>query len=153
MSKLPRIGWKPQNYEARVASSRIRCLNMIRELRSQRYPIEAYRERHAGGYRAVVFSKAYTPKDIALAQRLKAHGTTIVFDLCDNHFLLGPERVTRLKAMFELADRWVVSSPALAEVVRSELGVSRPLDVIEAGPAQLCQRSRGARGDPTRLVR
>jgi len=60
----------------------------------------------------VVFSKAYTNKDIVIAERLRAGGTKIVFDLCDNHFLLGEDRNARLKKMFELADHWVVSSEA-----------------------------------------
>jgi len=46
MSNASRIGWKPQNYEARVASARIRCLNTIRELRAHKYPVELYREGH-----------------------------------------------------------------------------------------------------------
>jgi hypothetical protein len=131
MSKSRRIGWKPQNYEARVASARIRCLNMIRELRAQQVPVELYRERRESGYEAVVFSKAYTEKDIAIARRLRQRGIRVVFDLCDNHFLLGPQRVARLRQMFELADQWVVSSEALAGVVRRNFATLKPLWVIE----------------------
>lgn len=131
MSNVSRIGWKPQNYEARVASARIRCLNTIRELRAEKFPVELYKERHEGAYKAVVFSKAYTDKDIALAQRLKSRGTVVVFDLCDNHFLLASERVARLRKMFGLADHWVVSSEALADVVRRNFATVKPLWVIE----------------------
>ena len=131
MSDSLRIGWKPQNYEARVASARIRCLNMIRELRAQKFPVELYRERHESSYDAVVFSKAYTAKDIVIAHRLRQRGTTVVFDLCDNHFLLEPDRVIRLKQMFELADQWVVSSDSLGEVVRRNVVGVKPLVVIE----------------------
>jgi hypothetical protein len=79
----------------------------------------------------VLFSKAYNSKDVALAERLKAQGVRILFDLCDNHFLLSDERVTRLRRMLALADHWVVSSDALAEVVREEMGDATPLTVIE----------------------
>jgi hypothetical protein len=131
MSNSPRIGWKPQNYEARVASARIRCLNMIRELRAERFPVELYRERRECDYDAVVFSKAYTEKDIAIARRLRQRGIRVVFDLCDNHFLLEPERVARLRRMFDLADRWIVSSEALGGVVRRHVDGGKPLAVIE----------------------
>lgn len=125
------VAWKPQNYESRVASVRIRCLSTLRHLRAERYPVELYRERHESAYRTVLFSKAYNSKDVALAERLKQQGVHILFDLCDNHFLLSGERVARLKRMFALADHWVVSSDALARVVRDELGEATPLTVIE----------------------
>lgn len=126
-----KIAWKPQNYEARVGSVRIRCLSTLRELHAERYPIELYKARREAAYSAVVFSKAYNSKDVALAERLHGRGVKIVFDICDNHFLLCNDRVTRLKRMFELADHWVVSSQALAGVVREKLGNDKPLTVIE----------------------
>ncbi|HHO68148.1 MAG TPA: hypothetical protein ENK12_03860 [Gammaproteobacteria bacterium] len=131
MTGRHKIAWKPQNYEARVASVRIRCLKPLRALRRQGMPIELYRERHERDYRLIIFSKAYHSRDVELARRLKARGVKIVFDLCDNHFLLAEERVARLKTMFGLADHWVVSSDALAEVVREQVPLERPLTVIE----------------------
>lgn len=110
---------------------RIRCLNTLRELRLQRYPIELFKERHVAGYKAVVFSKAYNSKHVDLAERLQRRGVKIVFDICDNHFLLGNERVDRLKRMFALADHWVASSQALASVVQDHLGDAKPITVIE----------------------
>ncbi len=104
----------------------------MKELRKQGMPIELYRERHERDYGLVIFSKAYHSRDVELAQRLKDRGTKIVFDICDNHFLLAPERVIRLKKMFGLADHWVVSSSALADVVRQEMANDEtPLTVIE----------------------
>jgi len=104
----------------------------MKVLRQQGLPIELYRERHENDYRLIIFSKAYHIRDVELARRLKARGIKIVFDLCDNHFLLASERVERLRAMLGLADHWVVSSRALAEVLRQEMaGVERPLTVIE----------------------
>jgi len=126
-----RIGWKPQNYESRVASVRIRCLNSIRELRAHGFPVELYRDRHQKTYKSVVFSKAYNARDIELAERLKSRGTRIIFDLCDNHFLLSDERVDRLTRMFAIADCWVVSSQAMADVVRRKFDSTKPLWVIE----------------------
>ncbi len=132
MTGRHKIAWKPQNYEARVASVRIRCLKPMKVLRRQGLSIELYRERHEKDYRLIIFSKAYHARDVELARRLKSRGTKIVFDLCDNHFLLASERVERLRAMLGLADHWVVSSRALADVVRQEMaGEERPLTVIE----------------------
>lgn len=131
MKQTSRIGWKPQNYESRVASVRIRCLNTIRELRAHGFPVELYRDRHRKKYKSVVFSKAYNPRDVELAERLKSRGTQIIFDLCDNHFLLSDERVDRLTRMFAIADCWVVSSQAMADVVRRRFDSSKPLWVIE----------------------
>jgi len=80
----------------------------------------------------VIFLKAYSEKDIALAQELKARGKIVIFDLCDNHFLMGEERLQRLKKMFQLADHWVTSTPALAEIIHENIGnAGRPIHVIE----------------------
>jgi len=126
-----RIAWKPPNYEASVASVRIRCLNPLRALHAGGMPVELYRERHAASYRTIIFSKAYKPPDLELARRLQAQGVKIIFDLCDNHFLHKQERVARLREMLSLADHWVASSRPLADVVRREMGEATPLDVIE----------------------
>lgn len=114
-----------------MASARIRCLNILRELRREGFPIELYKERNESDYRAVIFSKAYNARDVEIAERLKRRGTKIVFDLCDNHFLHHEKRVARLKRMFELADHWVASSDALADVIREMMGLDKPLTVIE----------------------
>jgi hypothetical protein len=131
MSEPYKIGWKPQNYEPRVASARIRCLNTLKQLGKQHFPAELYNKKNESDYRIVVFSKAYTNKDIVIAARLRDRGIKIVFDLCDNHFLLEEERTARLKKMFELADHWVVSSQALGKIVTNIMGSAKPLTVIE----------------------
>lgn len=81
----------------------------------------------------MVFLKAYNENDIRLAEDLKARGKLVVFDLCDNHFLMNETRVARLRRMFQLADHWVTSTPALAEVIRENLGgmEHKPIHVIE----------------------
>ncbi|WP_461517441.1 hypothetical protein [Porticoccus sp.] len=122
--------WLPKNAEARVASTRIRCINTLSQLRTDGFPIELYKPRHAANYHAVIFSKAYKPKHVKLAEQLKRQGSKIVFDLCDNHFLLEEGR-GELRQLFELADHWVVSSDNLATVVKTEMGTGKPLTVIE----------------------
>jgi len=127
-----RVGWKPQNDEPRVASTRIRCLNPLAELQRRGFPVELYSAEHMESYDMVVFLKAYSEKDIALAKELKARGKIVIFDLCDNHFLLGEERLQRLKEMYRLADHWVTSTPALADIIHKHIGNGdRPIHVIE----------------------
>ena len=127
-----RVGWKPQNDEPRVASTRIRCLNPLGELQRQGYPVELYNESNIDDYDVVIFLKAYNESDVRLAEELKQEGKIVVFDLCDNHFLMSTERVSRLKRMFELADYWVTSSPALAHIIRENMpDEDKPLLVVE----------------------
>ncbi len=129
-----KVGWKPQNDEPRVASTRIRCLNPLKALQAQGFPVELYSEKQRDEYDVVVFLKAYNENDIRLAEDLKAQGKLVVFDLCDNHFLMNETRVARLRRMFQLADYWVTSTPALAEVIREHLGGMggyKPIHVIE----------------------
>jgi len=131
-SKNIRVGWKPQNDEPRVASTRIRCLNPLKELQRQGYQAELYSDSQMDEYDIVVFLKAYSENDINLAVDLKQEGKIVIFDICDNHFLMNSERVTRLKRMFELADHWVTSTPALAAIIRANIdGDQKPIHIIE----------------------
>lgn len=128
-----RVGWKPQNEEPRVASTRIRCLNPLRMLQAQGLSVELYKDKRKEDYDMVVFLKAYNENDIRLAESLKAQGKIVIFDLCDNHFLMNERRVARLRRMFQLADHWVTSTPALADVIRMHLTDldQKPLHIIE----------------------
>ena len=63
----------------------------------------------------VVFSKAYSPGAVALAERTKASGGRVHLDLCDNRFVYGD---TGLARMLAIADSKSCSSEALAEVFR-----------------------------------
>ena len=75
-------------------------------------------------------SKAYTSEDIECAKSLKANGARLIFDLCDNHFLLPKEKVIRLKEMMLLCDAWVSSTAEMARVIISQLGEAKPITVI-----------------------
>lgn len=131
MTAVCRVGWKPQNDELHVASARTRCLNPLGELKRRGLPIELYREKHNDRYAVVVFSKAYNEKNLKHAAELKRQGKIIIFDLCDNHFLLSPERVSRLKAMLQTADYWVASNEELAHVIKEQMrDIQKPLSII-----------------------
>jgi hypothetical protein len=131
MTTICRVGWKPQNDEPHVASARTRCLNPLRELKRRGLPVELYQEKHTDRYTVVVFSKAYNEKNLQRAIALKEQGKVIIFDLCDNHFLLAPERVRRLKAMLYTADYWVASNEELAHVMKQQMrDAHKPLWII-----------------------
>lgn len=119
------IGWKPKFYDPTVASVRIRCLNPLSELRARGLPIELFDRTRASTYCVVVYSKLYDDATFREAMELKANGTIIIFDLCDNHFYNPHSWRPLLKAreqllrMMTLADYVVTSTETLAEIVRS----------------------------------
>ena len=130
------IGWRPTCSDPKVASVRIRCLNPLGELHRQNYPVELYQAARRSSYAAVIFSKVYDEATQAEADKLRSSGARVVLDLCDNHFLdaSGAEVVRkasiRLRRMVELADEFVASTDAMAEVLRQEAGGQRPVTVI-----------------------
>ena len=103
----PRVGWVPFVDDRRVASVRLRSIRPIEYLR--RAGVNAQAFRGDGQYDVVVFQKAYSPGDLALARSLRARGVRIILDACDNH-LYNPsaipaleERAQRLREMMRLA--------------------------------------------------
>lgn len=132
----PVVGWWPYSYDPSVASVRIRCLHPLAALRGAGYPVELYDPKHAERYEVVLFSKHLGQKSLEIAQALRRNGARIIYDLCDNYFSNpdGQEKrqrkMTRLRQFLDLADRIVVSTDALAEVVSAEVRAARPLAVI-----------------------
>jgi hypothetical protein len=145
------IGWKPKSSDPRVASTRIRCLNPLRELNARGYPVELFNAQRSDGYRAVVYSKLYGEAEVQEATRLKNSGARIIFDLCDNHFhspgngAFEEHARTQIRRMMSIADHLVASTAALAEVMRTESGTSRDVEVIgDAVEATIDAAQQGA---------
>jgi len=111
-------------------------LNPLNELRSRGYPVELFDPARADRYAVVVYSKSYDGANQAEASTLRKVGVRIVFDLCDNHFynpgrLPGWEQAGRdLRCMMGIADELVASTNVLADVIKEELGQSRPVTVV-----------------------
>ncbi|WP_193371340.1 hypothetical protein [Pelagibius marinus] len=130
------IGWWPYSYDPSVASVRIRCLHPLAALQRAGYPIELYDPRNAGRYRVVLFSKHFSQQSLEAAQALKRNGTRIIYDLCDNYFSnpeeqeKRQEKMGRLSQFLDLADRVVVSTDALAEVVAAQMKLTQPVTVV-----------------------
>jgi glycosyltransferase involved in cell wall biosynthesis len=81
---------------------------------------------------AVVFVKAFRERDVELAHRAYAAGVPVLLDVCDNVFAAGyrahsPENLRR---MAEVAAAVVTTGPALADILRAEIGAELPLHVV-----------------------
>lgn len=112
------------------ASSRLRVLLPMRYLNKRGIRSEIFDPENLASYSIVIFQKAYSPEDIALASSLRSRNIKVFFDLCDNHFY-NPngspelaERAERLKKMVSLADEIIVSNEALGELT------GRPFTVV-----------------------
>lgn len=126
-----KIGWRPHTTDKNVAGVRIRCLNVMSYLANSDHKVGFYTlSDNDDDFAAVVFSKAYTDQNIAEAERLKTAGVKIVFDICDNHFLLSVDVVRRLLRMIQLCDVCVVSTPSLKHVVETYCGPHINIEVI-----------------------
>jgi hypothetical protein len=123
------VRWITSGASPAIASIRIRVLSVIRSLRNSGVNAALMTDAESP-CDVAVFCKTYRPADISLARRLKQAGVTIVFDLCDNHFLIGGSAVPRLREMMALADAWVFSTPALQEITERHLTERRPSRVI-----------------------
>jgi hypothetical protein len=120
-----------------VASTRIRCLEVMAALRRRGWQAALYEPGQAPAP-TLVLGKRYDAGSLAHAAALRAeHGTRIVLDLCDNHFYAARDneamrrRAELLRAAVAAADLVVVSSAALADVVRAQCPSLRRLEVID----------------------
>lgn len=122
-----RILWIPMAHSADAASSRLRCFRPAGLLASNGIHSDIHNAEVPADppvADVVIFQKAYGEREIALAERFRAAGTPVVFDLCDNHFLASAdhpytlERAERLHRILAATDVVTCSSPALMEVVR-----------------------------------
>jgi hypothetical protein len=156
-----KIGWIPFSDDPRIASARLRCALPARYLAAAGWDSELLDPRRPHAYDVVVFQKAYSDDSLALARGLRARGTRIVFDLCDNHFYnpeASPvlrERAERLRRMLELADAVTVSTAPLRELVAESdpVVVDDALDDFERpGRLRLRLASRLRRRSEVRLV-
>src|SRR3546814_17098269 len=82
------------------------------------------------------YTTLFRSKSLHAAQELRQSGVRIIFDLCDNHFhnpmkkLKRQEKADRLRQFIEMADKVVVSTEALTEVVLAEAKPSAPGSII-----------------------
>ena len=133
------IAWKPKSNNINVASVRYRCLMPLNVLQEAGYQVELYSHDRLTEYRAVIFSKLYDQNNIAIAKQLKAQGSQIILDICDNHLYnpygLADYKLVRdnLLEMLALCDEVVCASDELAKQLMLEAGLTRRPTVIGDG--------------------
>lgn len=154
------LAFMPRQQDPTIASFRYRVLEPIRFLKARGQPVELYDEDRFRRYETVVFSKAYRPRDIKLAQRLRQSGKRVLLDLCDNHFY-NPfglpayhDARENLLAMIALCDGVVCSTPVLARAVQEEAKLAKTPavapDIYEQAPVTVGPPT--PRGRPARLL-
>lgn len=117
-----RIGFVVPNidtYNRVMASTRIRCYDVIKYLDKRKIFAELYKENKK--YKIVVFQKAFDENHIKLAQKLKDEGCVILFDINVNYIekegaavdYILEGQTTDVKRMLALSDTVIVASKYL----------------------------------------
>lgn len=157
MPALPTIGWKPASNDATIASYRFRVsmpATALSELGYRAGPVEAIGIDQCD---VVVFSKSYTPADLALARAVRKRGGRVIFDLCDNHFY-NPfglrkyeEGQLRIREMMSIADATICTTEALARVIAEETSGAVTAAVVGDAAERIKYRRKAATVDDRRL--
>lgn len=117
----PLIAIKPVGTEV-IASARLRAYLPVRHLRDRGVCVEIYRDKNLEKYDLVIFQKAYSDSDLALAKKLRSLGCKVVLDQCDNHFIYRScdsdlkHRAERLCNFLDVVDVVFVSTAKLGEL-------------------------------------
>ena len=106
-------------YNKVMASTRIRCYDVIKYLNQRKIFSELYKENKE--YKLVIFQKAFGEKHIKSAQKLKEKGSIIIFDINVNYIekkgdavdYILEEQTLNVKRMLELSDTVIVASKYL----------------------------------------
>jgi hypothetical protein len=134
----------PHQADRRVASTRIRCLQVIEGLRRFGADVAVYATGETPSI--LVLAKRYDAQTLEHAQALRERaGTRLVLDLCDNH-LHGDggsaewqARAHQLRRACATVDLIVTATPQLADVVRQEIGAAAEVramaDALDLGAA------------------
>jgi hypothetical protein len=130
-----KLRWWPHTSDPVIASTRLRCLRIIDWLRARGVDAGLYTSGDSS-IDVLVLAKRYDAPSVAAARRIRDNdGTTLVLDLCDNHFFAtDPEswstRAAALRGAVAAVDRLIVSTEQLARVVASECPNGPPIEVI-----------------------
>jgi len=137
---MPLIDWRVRIDDVYVASVRYRCTTPAAHLRelgvASRLSWGGIDPLRSPRPDAVVFVKAFGPEEFAIAERAAADGVRVLLDVCDNLFApdypaaAAGQDVPTFRAMAELAAAVTTTGPALAEVLRTEVGHVAPVHEI-----------------------
>lgn len=121
-----KVRWWPHTDDRRVASFRLRCLQVIEQLRAQGLDAALYERNKTDAPDVLVLLKRYDADSLTHALQLRRSGTTVLLDLCDNHFHVADAtpallaRAESLRQAVRAVDVVVAASDALAQVIRAE---------------------------------
>ncbi len=112
----------PVDYNLAMASTRLRCYDVINYL--TRHGVEAEKYDGSKDYDIVIFQKAYSEKYRKMAERIKGKGTVVILDMNINIIerfgefpVEQPDQHTEdIKKMLPVADYILVSAQNLLEV-------------------------------------
>jgi hypothetical protein len=117
------VAWWPHTANQKVASARLRCFQVVEELKRQGVDAGVY----APGQPApqtLILSKRYDAASVRHALTLRRDsGTRVVLDLCDNHFHVSSDdprwqaRAAALKGAVTTVDKVIASTPTLQEFI------------------------------------
>jgi hypothetical protein len=130
------IAWLPFGENLSAASTRLRCHDIVLQLGRMGHDARVVTAREEPGAGILVLSKRYDVQAHQLARRVRDAGGSVVLDLCDNHFDQAPDdarsgaRRRRLTSILDAIDHLVVSTDALAAIVRRHTGYSGAMTVI-----------------------
>lgn len=128
--------WWPHTRDERIASYRLRCLQIVERLRSDGISAGLWSPGQSAPH-VLVLSKRYDRDSVATAvQQRQRHGSRLVLDLCDNHFFHSGdnpawvERRQVLQQAVSQMDMVVASTEVLAQAVRDHCPSMPPIRVI-----------------------
>jgi glycosyltransferase involved in cell wall biosynthesis len=130
------VCWRLSAWGPDIASARYRAAIPARQLAhsgvNSRFSWGRYGVLEPGRPDAVVFVKTFSERDVELARQAAAAGVPVVLDVCDNVFASGyrAHSPDNLRRMAEQAAAVVTTGPALAQVLRRELGSDLPLRIV-----------------------
>lgn len=146
---MPTVCWTLPTWNPDIASVRYRAAIPARHLGDRgvtsRFSSAPYRVLAPAPPDAVVFVKAFADHDVEQAIKAVEAGVPVLVDVCDNVFAPGYQAHSseNLRRMAEISTMVVTTGPALAEVLRNELGADSRLQVVP-DPVETPADVRGA---------
>lgn len=126
--------WAHTN-DIEVASFRVRCFHIVSELRSLGLNIGFYKCGEQPDI--LVLLKRYDEATLLEIRALKASGTYVILDLCDNHFYMDFEsealknRADRLSRMCGEVDHITTASSYMKGYIYEYISKEIPIDVVD----------------------
>jgi hypothetical protein len=135
------VAFWPHTSSANIASTRIRCLQVVAGLQRQGVDARLLPDKDGPDGRAapaaLVLAKRYDARSLERAVALRDQaGTKLLLDLCDNHFYfkealpIWQARADELRSAVQAVDAVVAASPVLAEVVAEQCPQVKAVHVV-----------------------